>query len=148
MPDTLGFMIIGSGKTLLKKFNADLVTLNSEITFEQMGVLYYISKNREKKMIQQDIAELLNKTKSAVLRIIDILEEKKFLTRVSMLNDRRKNVIQLTEKGWEIIDKMHEKFLELDKELNNGITKDEQEKCISALLKIQKNCVQNDRNCV
>lgn len=140
MPDTLGFMIIDSGKTLLKKINADLVTLHSEITFEQMGVLYYISKNREKKMIQQDIAELLNKTKSAVLRIIDILQERKFLTRVAMLNDRRKNVIQLTEKGWEIIDKMHEKFLELDHELNNGITKEEQEKCIAALSKIQKNC--------
>lgn len=142
MPDTLGFMIIYTGKMLLKNINNGFATLNSEITFEQMGVLYFISKNSEKKMIQQDIAELINKTKSAVLRIIDILEEKKFLKRVAMLNDRRKNVIELTEKGWEIIKKMHEKFLELDTQLNDGITKDELEKCISAILKIQAKCNQ------
>ena len=141
MPETLGYMVIYTGKILLKNINADFVNLESEITFEQMGVLYYISKNREKNMIQQDIAELLNKTKSAVLRIIDILEEKKFLNRVAMPNDRRKNVIQLTEKGWKCINKMHEKFLQLDNELINGITNDEREKCISALLKIQAKCV-------
>ncbi len=140
MPDTLGFMIVYTGKMILKDINSDFVTLNAEITFEQMGVLYYISKNHEKKMIQQDIAQLMNKTKSAVLRIIDILEKKMFLNRVAMLNDRRKNVIQLTEKGWKIIEKMHEKFLELDKGLITEITKCERENCISALLKIQAKC--------
>jgi DNA-binding MarR family transcriptional regulator len=140
MPDTLGFTIIKTGKILLKSINADFATLNSEITFEQMGVLYYISKNGNKKMIQQDIAVLMNKTKSAVLRTLDILEKKKFLERVAMPDDRRKNVIQLTEKGWKMIHKMHEKFLNLDKELNNGIAEEEQEKCMSSLLKIQKKC--------
>jgi DNA-binding MarR family transcriptional regulator len=140
MPDTLGFMIIFSGKMLLKSINTGFATLNSEITFEQMGVLYYISKNADKRMIQQDIADLLNKTKSAVLRTLDILEEKNFLNRVAMPNDRRKNVIKLTDKGWKIINKMHEKFLALDKELNCGITKEEQEKCRLVLLKIQHKC--------
>lgn len=49
MPDTLGFMIIYTGKMLLKNINNGFATLNSEITFEQMGVLYFISKNSEKK---------------------------------------------------------------------------------------------------
>lgn len=140
MPDTLGFVIIYTGKMILKQINVDFATLKSEITFEQMGVLYYLSRNRGKKMIQQDIAELMNKTKSAVLRMIDILEEKKFLNRIPMPNDRRKNVIELTKKGWEIIEKMHDKFLVLDKALNGQITKDDQEKCLSALLKIQSKC--------
>lgn len=140
MPETLGFMIINTGKMLLKNINTDFASLNSEITFEQMGLLYYISRNNEKNIIQQDIASLMNKTKSAVLRTLDILEEKKFLKRGMMPNDRRKNVIQLTEKGWEVINKMHIKFLELDKELNQGIDSEEQDKCISVLLKIQNKC--------
>ena len=140
LPDTLGFTVICTGKMLLKSINTDFVSLNSEITFEQMGLLYYISKNEEKDMIQQDIANMMNKTKSAVLRTLDILEEKKFLKRVSMPNDRRKNVIELTGKGWEVINKMHEKFLELDEELKEGITLDEQKKCMSILLKIQDKC--------
>ena len=140
MPDTLGFMIIYTGKMILKSINTDFATFNAEITFEQMGLLYYISKKGDKDMIQQDIATLLNKTKSAVLRTLDILEEKNFLKRVPMPNDRRKNVIQLTAKGCKVIDKIHEKFLTLENELKEGITPDEQKKCMSALLKIQNKC--------
>jgi DNA-binding MarR family transcriptional regulator len=140
MPETLGFMIIRTGKLLLKNINTDFATLNSEITFEQMGILYYISRNNDKNIIQQEIADLLNKTKSAILRTLDILEEKNFLKRESMPNDRRKNVIQLTSKGWEVIKIMHKKFLELDKELVKGIAADNQVKCRSVLLEIQNNC--------
>ena len=57
-----------------------------------------------------------------------------------MLNDRRKNVIQLTDKGWRGIKIMHEKFLELDKELNKGISANEQEICMFVLSKIQNKC--------
>lgn len=140
MPDTLGFMIIYTGKMLLKNINTDFAFLNSEITYEQLGLLYYISKNKKKNIIQQDIADLMNKTKSAVLRSLDILEEKKFLKRGAMVNDRRKNVIQLTDKGCKVINKMHEKFLEMEKELIKGFTKEEQKICMSVLLRIQNKC--------
>ncbi|HJY21816.1 MAG TPA: hypothetical protein VJ279_02955, partial [Hanamia sp.] len=64
MVDTIGFVIIGTGKMLIKNINSAFATLNLEITFEQMGVLYFLSKNEGKELIQQDIANLLNKTKS------------------------------------------------------------------------------------
>lgn len=140
MPDTLGLAIIYTGKMLQKSINTDFASLNSEITFEQMRLLYYISKNKKKNIIQQDIANLMNKTKSAILRSLDTLEEKKFLKRGAMLNDRRKNVIQLTDKGCEVVNKMHEKFLVIEKELIKGFTKDEQKACMSVLLKIQNKC--------
>lgn len=140
MPDTLGFAIIYTGRKLLKSINMEFVSLNSEITFEQMGLLYYISRNSEGNIIQQEIADLMNKTKSAVLRTLDILEEKKFLKREGMLNDRRKNVILLTDKGCKIINKMHKKFLEMEKELIKDLTKNEQGISKSVLLKIQNKC--------
>jgi len=140
MPDTLGLAIIYTGKMLQKSINTDFASLNSEITFEQMRLLYYISKNKKKNIIQQDIANLMNKTKSAILRSLDTLEEKKFLKRGAMLNDRRKNVILLTDKGCEVVNKMHEKFLVIEKELIKGFTKDEQKACMSVLLKIQNKC--------
>lgn len=140
MPDTLGFSIIHTGRMLLKSINMEFASLNAEITFEQMGLLYYISKNCKRDIIQQDIANLMNKTKSAVLRTLDILEEKSFLKREAMLNDRRKNVIHLTDKGWKVIKIMHEKFLELDKELNKGISEIEQKNCMFVLSKIQNKC--------
>jgi DNA-binding MarR family transcriptional regulator len=105
-----------------------------------MGVLYFLSKNEGKELIQQDIANLLNKTKSAALRTINILEEKKYLKRTTSPEDMRKNIIQLTPEGRRIIVKMHKKFLELDLNLNNNITKQEADMCKKVLLNIQEKC--------
>jgi DNA-binding MarR family transcriptional regulator len=140
MVDTIGFVIIGTGKMLIKNINSAFATLNLEITFEQMGVLYFLSKNEGKELIQQDIANLLNKTKSAALRTINILEEKKYLKRTTSPEDMRKNIIQLTPEGRRIIAKMHKKFLELDLNLNNNITKQEADMCKKVLLSIQEKC--------
>ncbi len=140
MPDTLGFMIVHTGKLLLKTINGTFSTLTKEITFEQMGVLYYISRSKNKEMIQQDIAEVMDKTKSAILRSIDILEEKGFVKRLPVAGDRRKNVIELTSSGKAVIEKMHVNFLERDQILKQGIDQQELETCMHVLSKIQQKC--------
>ena len=141
MPDTLGFMIVHTGKLLLKTINFTFAGISRDITFEQMGVLYFISRNSGKKeMIQQDIAEVLDKNKSAVLRSVDILEQKGLVKRVPALGDRRKNVVALTENGKAVIDKMHEIFLGQETLLKDGITEEELETCLSVLNKIQQKC--------
>src|ERR1700712_112100 len=140
MPDTLGFMIVHTGKLLLKMINGTFSALTKEITFEQMGVLYYISRSTNKEMIQQDIAEVMDKTKSAILRSIDLLEEKGFVKRLPVAGDRRKNVIELTGAGKAVIEKMHDNFLERDQVLKQGIDQKDLETCMFVLSKIQKKC--------
>ncbi|CAN5483629.1 hypothetical protein BH11BAC3_BH11BAC3_30690 [soil metagenome] len=138
MPDTLGFMIIHTGKLLLKWINGAFSGLTTDITFEQMGVLYYISRSNTKEMIQQDIAEVMDKTKSAILRSIDILEQKGFVKRLPVAGDRRKNLIELTSSGKAIIDEMHNKFLDHDKILKEDIDLKDLETCMCVLSRIQK----------
>lgn len=141
LPDTLGFMIVHTGKLLQKTINVTFAVISKEITFEQMGVLYFISRNSGKKdMIQQDIAEIMEKNKSAVLRSIDILEQKGFVKRVPAQGDRRKNVIELTERGKCVIDRMHEFFLGQDLLLKEGISQDQLATCIDVLSKIRQKC--------
>ena len=139
MPDTLGFMIVHTGKLLLKTINGTFSSINKEITFEQLGVLYFISRNT-KDMIQQDIAAVMDKTKSAILRSIDILEEKGFVKRLPVAGDRRKNLIELTGSGKSIIDMMHSKFLGQDGILKEGINEKDVETCMTVLGKIQEKC--------
>ena len=91
-------------------------------------------------MIQQDIAVVMDKTKSAILRSIDILEKKKYVKRLAVPNDRRKNVIELTESGKSIIRQMHKQFLEQDTTLKKGLGKEELNKCLSVLSKVQEKC--------
>jgi len=110
MPETLGFTMIHTGKMLVRKINGMFSSMTNEITFEQLGVLYYLSRSNTKAMIQQDIASVMDKTKSAILRSLDILEEKGYVKRMPVAGDRRKNVIALTEAGKSMIEKMHSKF--------------------------------------
>jgi MarR family transcriptional repressor of mepA len=140
MPDTLGFMIVHTGKLLLKTINGTFLSLTDDITFEQMGVLYFISRSNNKEMIQQDIAEVMDKTKSAILRSVDILEEKGFVKRLPVAGDRRKNIIELTETGKAIIEKVHNIFLEEDEVLKQGIDQKDLDTCMCVLAKIQKKC--------
>jgi MarR family transcriptional repressor of mepA len=140
MPDTLGFMIVHTGKLLLKTINGTFLSLTDDITFEQMGVLYFISRSLNKEMIQQDIAEVMDKTKSAILRSVDILEEKGFVKRLPVAGDRRKNIIELTETGKAIIEKVHNIFLEEDEVLKQGIDQKDLDTCMCVLAKIQKKC--------
>lgn len=140
MPDTLGFAIIHTGKLLRKKINGLFTSLTSEITFEQMGVLYFLSRSKTKDMIQQDIAEVMDKTKSSILRSIDILEKKGFVKRVSVPGDRRKNIIELTATGRNIVLNMHNKFLEHDALIKKGLNKEELNCCLSTLEKVRGKC--------
>ena len=137
MPDTLGFMIVHTGKLLLKTINGAFSGITKDITFEQLGVLYYLSRSTSKEMIQQDIATIMDKTKSAILRSIDILEEKGFVKRLPVAGDRRKNVIGLTSSGKSIIDMMHSKFLGQDGILKEGINEKDVETCMNVLGRIQ-----------
>ena len=140
LPETLGFMIVHTGKMLLRSINGRFACITNDITFEQMGVLYYISRNKGKELIQQDIAEIMEKPKSSILRSIDVLEEKGFVRRLSSPGDRRKNVIELTANGRAVIDEMHQHFIGQDSVLKEGITEDELETCMGVLSKILRKC--------
>lgn len=91
-------------------------------------------------MIQQDIAAVMDKTKSAILRSIDILEEKGFVKRLPVAGDRRKNVIELTSSGNAIIELMHTKFLGQDVLLKEGIEEKDINICMNVLGKILDKC--------
>ena len=140
LPQTLGFRIVHTGKLLLKTINLKFAGITNEITFEQMGVLYFISRSVGKDVIQQDIAELMDKNKSAILRSIDILEEKGYVKRVQVRGDRRKNVLEITENGTLVICKMHEIFLKQDQVLTDGIDETSLETCLNVLSEVLRRC--------
>lgn len=95
-----------------------------KITPEQIGLLHAISM-KDEDVIQKDMAELMGKDKSAILRLIDSLEEKELIRRVADKNDRRKNYLMITKHGdrvlksylaivYEIIDEIQEGISESD----------------------------------
>ena len=89
---------------------------------QQGAVLYFIARSRNEDLIQQDIAEMMDINKSAILRTIDILEKKGFVKRYPVVDDRRKNKIEVTKKGQKVVDDFIEAIKEKDKDLKKNVT--------------------------
>ncbi len=66
-----------------------------EITIEQWSVLYHLWENDG--LSQQDLCNLTYRDKPSVTRLIDNLEKQKLVKRVASKEDRRKNIVTLTD---------------------------------------------------
>lgn len=66
-----------------------------DITIEQWSVLYHLWENDG--LSQQDLCNLTYRDKPSVTRLIDNLEKQKLVKRVSSKEDRRKNIVTLTD---------------------------------------------------
>ncbi|MBK9256219.1 MAG: MarR family transcriptional regulator [Saprospiraceae bacterium] len=71
-----------------------------DITVDQWVIIQLLKKHGV--LSQQHLADLSFKDAPTVTRIIDLLENKKYLSRNPDKNDRRKFIIALTEDGTEI----------------------------------------------
>lgn len=102
------------------------VAQNLEISLspEQFGLLHAISI-KENDVIQKDMAEMMGKDKSAILRLIDSLEEKELVRRVAALKDRRKNYLMVTKAGYRVIDQYMNIIAEMMQDIQQGLNQEE-----------------------
>jgi MarR family transcriptional regulator, transcriptional regulator for hemolysin len=94
---------------------------NLKLTMAQFVLLFTISEEKEE-VILKDMAEKLGKDKSAILRMIDLLEKKELLRRAVDQNDRRKNQLLVTKKGERLIAEFRNVEFELNSELLEGLS--------------------------
>ena len=80
-----------------KCFFDDLQNNGINVTPEQYLVLDILWENQP--LSQQKIADMIQKDKNSVTKIIDSLEKKNLVSRIVDKNDRRINIIELTEDG-------------------------------------------------
>jgi len=92
-----------------------------KLTMPQVVLLFKISEEKEEVTLK-DMAEKLGKDKSAILRMIDLLEKKELVRRVVDQNDRRKNQLLVTKKGERLIAEFREVELELNCKLMEGLS--------------------------
>ncbi|HBI01679.1 MAG TPA: MarR family transcriptional regulator [Flavobacterium sp.] len=85
-------------RRLHKKFH--LSGLN--LTIEQWGVLYHLWK--QDGISQQDLCNATFRDKPSMTRLVDNLEKAELVKRVASKDDRRKNLVILTQKAQDIQD--------------------------------------------
>lgn len=110
----MGDIIKSIGKIIDKSVRETGNDLSMEYFF-LLNILY-----DKDNIIQNDLANMMHKDKSAILRQIDHLEKEKLVVRIPDGEDRRKKIIVLTKDGM----KMVEKLRKIEADVFNGLMKD------------------------
>lgn len=76
----------------------------SPAKFNILLIVKHVGK--DKSISQNEISELLLVTTSNITRMIDKLENDKYVERVSQKGDRRVNLIKITKKGSDLLDQI------------------------------------------
>jgi MarR family transcriptional regulator for hemolysin len=109
---------------VFKKRSEELTHVEIKISAEQFSLLFAIT-TKEEDVIQKDMAEMMGKDKSVILRLIDSLEKKELVRRVADLKDRRKNYLMVTKSGHRVIDQYMKVISDMMEELQQGLTQAE-----------------------
>lgn len=102
-------------------------------------VVLMIVRHKSESIVQQDLVDIMGKDKSVILRMVDCLEKDDLLRRVADPNDRRRNVLELTERGFSLTNRVFEIEDQVSKELLQGITKEDLEGFFNVIDRIREN---------
>jgi MarR family transcriptional regulator for hemolysin len=109
---------------IAKQIKINLKNEGIVYTLEQLMILKIIGYYN-KTLVQQDIAEILSKDKSVVLRMVGVLEKENLLKRVVDPNDKRRNLLGVTEQGEQMIERFNNIGMKVSKELMKNLSEKE-----------------------
>ena len=90
-------------------------------------------------LTQQQIADITMRDKNSIVKLIDGLESRKLVRRVSNPKDRRQNLIKVTAESLKIKEKVNELALESVSGIIGDIPEEEMRAFVRTLAKMQKN---------
>ena len=130
--------ITGVASTAIaRRLQKNFKTNGVEITIEQWSVLYHLWK--QDGVNQQELCNATFRDKPSITRLVDNLEKLKLVRRVSSKEDRRRNLIFLTEPA----KKLQEQSMELANQTLNesleGVPSADIELCKAVLHKVYDN---------
>ncbi|WP_138431171.1 MarR family winged helix-turn-helix transcriptional regulator [Fodinibius saliphilus] len=117
----MGFAVKGIIRLLKKRFAEE----NIKLTIDQYFTLNIIESDEG--LILKELAQIVDRDKSAVLRQIDKLESNHFVARAKDPDDKRRKILLMTRRGAEMLERARKIDKEVNEELLNHIPKEEME---------------------
>ena len=108
-----------------------------DITIEQWSVLYHLWK--QDVQIQQELCHATFRDNPSITRLVDNLEKLKLVKRVASVEDRRINMIYLSEAAATLRDQTMEMANQTLNEALGGVSPEEIEICKSVLQRVYDN---------
>jgi DNA-binding MarR family transcriptional regulator len=113
---TMGCRMGYAVKAMMRLFKSRLKRQKINLTVEQYFILNIL--DNEEGLILQELAEIVGRDNSSVLRHINGLEEHHFVTRATDPKDKRRKLLIITKPGINVLDKARN----LDRQVNDDVT--------------------------
>ena len=130
--NSLGFALTTTLNILRKKFNSEIKRFN--LSSEQFAILKLIENN---KLTPTEIANILNRDKANITRIVNALEKKGFIKK-EKINEKSFYVV-ITKNGLDRLSKAEEVAIRLNKKIKTIIDEKEFQFLLETLNKIKNN---------
>ena len=122
------------------KWGFDIASEKHGVTGMQARVLYFIVKNAENNQVyQKQIEKEFRLRRSTVTGIVQLMEEKKLITRTIAKEDARVKKIELTNKGEKLQKLLYKEINDYESLLIDGIDEEEVENFNKTIEKLYKN---------
>lgn len=133
--------ITGKASTAVsRRLQKNFKQANLDITIEQWSVLYHLWK--QDGLSQQQLCEATSRDKPGITRLVDNLEKLQLVKRVACKNDRRSNLIYLTQAAQDLQEPTRELANQTLNESLEGVSQEQIETAKIVLQKIYDNLAQ------
>lgn len=127
----------------LKQYIATMLRkMEVPLTPEQFMLIDLLWNQGE--MSQQQLADLMQKDKNSVTKLVDAIEKKGFVTRRQNAQDRRSNTLVLTEKALYLKPEAKQKGISILDHMLSGISEEELRSFLGTLHKLNENMSTRD----
>lgn len=136
-PFRAGFLIHDASRLRRTVFDQRLKGMG--ITRSQWWVLSNLSRHHGEGFAQIELARLLDVGKVTLGGLVDRLEDNGLVVRVADKEDRRSKRVQMSRKGKALLQKLEAIAIDVNREIMQGITAEEEQQLIDILTKMKRN---------
>lgn len=130
--------------SLTKKYVSAFSTLIESLDIERYQYVLVLIEEKEEKLTQKELSEILNLDKSYMVSIIDYLSEKGYVYRRKNQQDRRKQSIMLTDKARQHLPVIKSAFTEINDQAFKGLTSKQIKDLDNIIKTIEENLINSD----
>ncbi len=133
----LGYKFKRINEMFKARMNEDMK--RNGLTFSQNEILFYLTKNQDHEVSQQEICDALQVAHPTIIGLINRMEEKGLVERTVNPANRRKRCIVLTEKAQQIMLQTRERRDHNDRLIVRNMSEEEQRTLNHLLTRIYDN---------
>lgn len=135
--NSLQFLFANTIRALFRQSGREFENQELNLSPEQHFLLRILTSQEES--IQSDLAEIMQKDKSAIMRHVDQLEKTGYVVRVNDAVDRRKKHIVITESGVAVLKKCEDVIANLMQKNLKGVSEEDLSTFKKVLIKLKEN---------